>query len=181
MVTEQQIRQALAAIAAPDGSASLAVSPMLQGVSVQGDKAYVTLQCPADQVKTFEPLRLKAEAAVKAVAGLSGALVMLTSERSGSAPSAGAQPGPRAAAGTARKLVPGVKHIIAVASGKGGVGKSTVAVNLAVALARLGHSVGLLVADIPHLSEPEDPFLIIRIFPAQHIHLRGGVTPLLLL
>ena len=119
MVTEQQIRQALATIAAPDGSASLAVSPMLQGVSVQGDKAYVTLLCPSDKVKAFEPLRLLAEAAVKSVPGLSGALVMLTAERSGTAPSTAAQPGPRAAAGTARKLVPGVKHIIAVASADG--------------------------------------------------------------
>ena len=59
-----------------------------------------------------------------------------------------AHPGRRAAAGSSRPLVPGVKSIIAVASGKGGVGKSTTAVNLAMGLAAIGQRVGLLDADI---------------------------------
>jgi len=160
MATEQDIRKALSAVKTPQGE-GLDRSSYLQGVSVQEGKAYVTLQCAAGEAKALEPLRAAAEKAVKAVSGIHAALVMLTAERpagsggshaghshAGHSHTGHAHAGPRAQAATAKKLVPGVQRIIAVASGKGGVGKSTTAVNLALGFKAHGLKVGLLDADV---------------------------------
>ena len=109
---------------------------------------FFSLTVPADQANRYEPVRLAAERAVKALAGVSSAVVVLTAERKAAAATAAPQPARPAPQQAAKPGIPGVAKIIAVASGKGGVGKSTTAVNLALALAAQGLKIGILDADV---------------------------------
>ncbi|MCB9990557.1 MAG: Mrp/NBP35 family ATP-binding protein [Rhodospirillales bacterium] len=93
----------------------------------------------------MEQARQQAEAAVRDLPGVEKVTAIMTARREGGSPKKTAQ---------LENLAPGIRHIIAVASGKGGVGKSTVATNLAVALAAQGHKVGLMDADIYGPSAP---------------------------
>ncbi|TIL96943.1 MAG: Mrp/NBP35 family ATP-binding protein, partial [Mesorhizobium sp.] len=122
----------------------------------------------------MEPLRAAAERVVKAIPGVAGAVVALTAEKKGggmeapvpqrpaprpvppAAPAAAPRPAPHAPASHSqgKRGVPGIEAIIAVASGKGGVGKSTTAVNIALGLAANGLRVGVLDADIYGPSMP---------------------------
>ena len=113
MVSEQDIRRALASIAGPDGK-PLGASDAL-GIAINGGKVYLTITADPAKAAGFEPARKAAETAVKALAGVETVLVMLTGERP-----QGAGAGPKAQAATQKAGVPGIKHIISVASGKGG-------------------------------------------------------------
>lgn len=158
MITRDDVRKALAAIPGPDGRAALPDSGALSDIVIHQGKVYFSIAVDPARAGEFEALRKSAEDAVKGMSGAAGALVTLTAEKpKGAAPAQPMQPqpGPRAQAASAPSGPPGVKHIIAVASGKGGVGKSTTACNLALGFAAEGLRVGVLDADIYGPSMPK--------------------------
>jgi ATP-binding protein involved in chromosome partitioning len=154
------LRAALRAIKDPASGRDIVSAGLVEGVEIRGGLVQLTLLTDRAHAAAMEPVRRQAEALIARQPGVTNATAILTSHKAGAqtttAPRAGNPPSGAAAGhghahgGAAAKpvLLPEVKFIVAVASGKGGVGKSTVAVNLAVSLARQGHRTGLLDADI---------------------------------
>jgi ATP-binding protein involved in chromosome partitioning len=154
---------ALDAVVDPRSGQGLVAAGLVQGLTVapgpEGLRAGFVLEVPADQTARYAPVRDAAEAALKAVPGMARVSVVLTAEtarpsgrKASLSPQAVDQGRPRAPVATDRPAH--VRRVLAVASGKGGVGKSTVAVNLAAALAARGLSIGLLDADVHGPSIP---------------------------
>ena len=151
MLTNDDVLKALARVAGPDGRTPLTDTGAVSGITIKGDRIFVAINVAAELAHALEPMRLAAESAVKALPGVGSALVALTSEsKPGEERRQAPAPAPRPQGGVDR-----VKQIIAVASGKGGVGKSTTACNLALGLSRLGMKVGVLDADVYGPSMPK--------------------------
>ncbi|MFD1694706.1 iron-sulfur cluster carrier protein ApbC [Roseibium aestuarii] len=174
---KKAVLEQLAKVKGPNLEGDLVSLGLVSDIFVSDGRVAFSITVPADRARELEPLRQAAEKVVREVEGVEAAMVALTAEKlpgaqssapaPASIPAAPVRPAPNPAqarnvpppmqgraghgaqeTATAKPGVPGVKHIIAVASGKGGVGKSTTTTNLALGLQANGLKVGVLDADI---------------------------------
>jgi ATP-binding protein involved in chromosome partitioning len=140
MLTQEDIKNALKAVKYPGYSRDIVSFGLVKEISVTNDAVSVSMQLTSPNADVARQIKEEAERGLKALSGMKHVRVEVRQ------PASGPESGPSPWANQTR--VPGVKRVIAVASGKGGVGKSTVSANVACALKHLGAQVGLLDCDI---------------------------------
>ncbi len=138
-VTEDQVKEALRAVKYPGFSRDIVSFGLVKNIEIKNSSVTVQLALATNEPAIPRAIKTDAEAALQNLAGLTSAKVLIDIH----APPAGA-----GAAGVGATRIEGIKHVIAIASGKGGVGKSTVAANLAIALQQTKSRVGLCDCDI---------------------------------
>src|SRR5579862_6074451 len=143
MITPQQVLEELKKVKYPGFARDIVSFGMIKDIEIGSTGVNVILAPTTARDEIVQQIRDAVAATVAQMPGVTGVEVSITAPE---APARRVQQGPAG--------IPGVAHVIAVASGKGGVGKSTVAVNLALALASLGHRVGLMDADVYGPSVP---------------------------
>ncbi len=165
-VTERQVIEALSGIKDPDRGGDIVSLGMVSGIAIRDGNVAFSIEVEPERGPRLEPLRKTAERAVDALPGVLSVTAVLTAQTAAraktgpqpagpqAAPPRDDRPGAAAANRPQRGAIPGVGAIVAVASGKGGVGKSTVAANLALGLKANGLTVGVLDADIYGPSMP---------------------------
>jgi len=138
-VSEEQVKEALKGVKYPGFSRDIVSFGLVKGIQINNGAVIVQLALATNEPAIPQTIKTEAEEILRAMAGVEQAKVLIDIQ----APPAGA-----GAAGVGTTHIEGIKHVIAIASGKGGVGKSTVAANLAVALEKTGARVGLCDCDI---------------------------------
>lgn len=159
-ITREHVLQTLSTVPVDANGTSLVASGRLSDVHIDdAGRVMFSIAVDPSEAQAMEQVRQAATTAVQGLPGVKGVFASLTADRpagaGASAPAAAPAQRPQAAAQSKGQRIPGVKHVIAVASGKGGVGKSTTACNLALGLKALGLKVGILDADIYGPSMPK--------------------------